>query len=234
MSMKDELLKFDLLQETETKEQFIKEFSDKIIFCLVNGKAENKEDLVVCRKFFDMRVEYRLLPKVQEKFMPTLVINKAITDKYGITEKELYELAYENTKRLLIPEVLSMKQVLMNALSEFSEEDSKKVMAFIDGIEETDMYVISDRNRFYGATMILYPEILRELADKLKSNLILLPSSIHEWIALNGNNYSIAKNNPDSFRNMVRSVNNTALESSEKLSDQVYYYDRSTGEMSIL
>ena len=122
----------------------------------------------------------------------------------------------------------------MNALSEFSEEDSKKVMAFIDGIEETDMYVISDRNRFYGATMILYPEILRELADKLKSNLILLPSSIHEWIALNGNNYSIAKNNPDSFRNMVRSVNNTALESSEKLSDQVYYYDRSTGEMSIL
>lgn len=42
------------------------------------------------------------------------------------------------------------------------------------------MYVISNNRMVNGASTILYPGILTELSDKLKGNLYIIPSSVHE------------------------------------------------------
>ena len=88
--------------------------------------------------------------------------------------------------------------------------------------ESIPMYVISNCYRTNGAGVILYDQFLQQLSDRFESNLILLPSSIHEMIILPVEDASELRE----FTYMVREVNDTQLTDDEVLSDHAYYYDR--------
>lgn len=46
---------------------------------------------------------------------------------------------------------------------------------------ETPLYVLTNKARLYGASCILYPNLLDSIADKLTCDFYLIPSSIHEF-----------------------------------------------------
>ena len=84
------------------------------------------------------------------------------------------------------------------------------------------MFVLTNKNRTFGAITILYPNILKCFADKVKSDLFILPSSIHEVII-------IARCELDriiSFEDMVREVNDEQVAKEDILSYHVYEYCR--------
>lgn len=60
---------------------------------------------------------------------------------------------------------------------------------------EQQMYVISNNKGINGAVSMLYEDGLHELAEKLGSDLYIMPSSIHEVIAV-----STDLGNPNSFQ----------------------------------
>ena len=75
----------------------------------------------------------------------------------------------------------------------------------------------------------MYSALLRDYAELVQHNLILLPSSIHEWILLpDDGQFSVAE-----MKQLVNEVNREVLSAKDYLSDRVYYYDRKKNEVRI-
>lgn len=63
------------------------------------------------------------------------------------------------------------------------EINCQKTLDILDN-QTLPMYILTNNRRFLGACCILYPNVLKEISKDLKDNLILLPSSIHEFIVV--------------------------------------------------
>ena len=73
-----------------------------------------------------------------------------------------------------------------------------------------------------------YKEYFAEVASKLKSDLYVLPSSIHEVIAVPTEGYE-----PWSLTKMVGEINDKEVAEEEVLGDSIYRYSLMTGNLSI-
>ena len=87
--------------------------------------------------------------------------------------------------------------------------------------DERSMYVITNESKLFGAASMLYEEPLYELAEKIGSDLYILPSSIHEVIAVSADFGS-----PDEWAEMVYEINMDQVDINDRLSNQVYCYDK--------
>ena len=67
----------------------------------------------------------------------------------------------------------------------------------------------------------MYEEPLHELAEKFGSDLYILPSSVHEVIAV-----SADMGSPDDLAEMVYEINMEQVDIDDRLSNQVYCYDK--------
>lgn len=95
--------------------------------------------------------------------------------------------------------------------------------------KDSNMYVITNTKGINGASCLLYPDLIKKLANELDSDLYILPSSIHEVIAVKANNGM----NKSSFREMVFDVNRTQVPEEDILSDTVYFYSRERGAITM-
>ena len=106
-------------------------------------------------------------------------------------------------------------------------EDELFQMA-MDNRRENAPYVIGNlEDGLFGASCILYPEAVKELAAAKGGNFFLLPSSIHEWLVIPDVGIY------DGLEDIVRFVNQNEVGEEEVLSDHVYYYDVQKQELSI-
>lgn len=89
-----------------------------------------------------------------------------------------------------------------------------------------DQLVLSNTKKIFGAAAMTDKNILELACDKLGAETIyILPSSIHEVLA-------VAMGDPEELRNMVCEVNDTQVVPQERLSYNVYKYERG-GELEI-
>jgi hypothetical protein len=130
-----------------------------------------------------------------------------------------------NTARILPAGITEMSQLL-----ETYEDYGKVDMGITkEEIESCQLYVLTNDCRINGAACMLYENMLKDFADRIGSNLYILPSSIHEVIILP----KFAMFNKQELINMVRDVNSEGVAVDEVLSYTVYEYDRETGELSM-
>lgn len=87
---------------------------------------------------------------------------------------------------------------------------------------EKEIIVLSNREKDYGAAMLLNIPELKKLADRFNSDLYLLPSSVHEILAIRSDQNTDISNLMD----IVQDVNRSVVEPEDYLSDHVYYFDR--------
>ena len=92
------------------------------------------------------------------------------------------------------------------------------------------MWIISNSSGINGAVSMLYEENLHQLAEKLGENLFILPSSIHEVIAIPE---EMAEKNLSNLIEMVQEVNMGSVELAERLSNSVYHYDREARKVTL-
>ena len=91
------------------------------------------------------------------------------------------------------------------------------------------MYILTNRQKLHGSACIVYENLLSSIADRLNSDLYVLPSSIHEFIILpHNNNMSF-----NAMTEMVNSVNETSVSDEEVLSNHVYFYDSKSKRLII-
>ena len=93
---------------------------------------------------------------------------------------------------------------------------------------EPNMWIFSNASCINGASSILYENELHELAEKMESNLYILPSSIHEVVVI-----SAEMGNPEDLAQMMAEVNVSEVPLEDRLSNQVYHYDRNLRILTI-
>ena len=153
-------------------------------------------------------------------------INHELAKSEGLSEEQLFLLGKENT-RILFPTTIRPMHTVIDELLGRKESKGGELFEF-ESDEEFQMYVVSNRSRFFGATAVLYEDGMQMLADRLDDNLYLIPSSIHEWIAV-----------PENFTNLerlseiVHEVNFSWVDEDERLSNEVYHYDKRTRQFTI-
>ena len=90
--------------------------------------------------------------------------------------------------------------------------------------EEDKMYVLTNKNKSFGAAALLDKDMMHSITDRFGS-VFVLPSSIHETlIVLMEENMDVSY-----LRNMVHEVNETQVSVEDRLSENVYIYTASEG-----
>ena len=155
----------------------------------------------------------------------TILIRNSHLNMWKISKSVLYENARKNMLRLRPEEMVPIKQIISEILTQNSV-----AYTVSEREPEVAMYVLSNRERLYGAAALLYAESIKELAGKLNKNLIILPSSVHEVLLVPDDGMT----EKDFFKEMVKEVNDNQVEPEERLSYNVYHYDRVLGKITIL
>lgn len=186
-------------------------------------KADGNEEYLgttIWRKFLDLAIVPVVVLGDNDEGVASVVISESLAKTYGKEPEEIIDLAIASSNGK--NEFKSMRDVLMESMGGMSDD-------MFPEDEDQMMYVLTNKNKTNGACAMLDTALLASLAELVESDLYILPSSIHELIAVNGARVESA----DDLRKMVRDVNDTQLAPSEILSYNVYKYDRETGTVTI-
>ena len=81
---------------------------------------------------------------------------------------------------------------------------------------------MTNKYQINGASVLLYNGLLDGLAEKLGTDLYVIPSSIHELIIMPAEDGSLSLSK---LSDMVKEINENHVKEEEILSDCAYYYD---------
>lgn len=228
--MKDEKYRIDI------KELDKMNLRDNVIITLINTE-QNSEMLskIPHREFEDLSVIYRWIIKKDNGGFHSNIINNESAARIGITEDELFKIASENTKNMYPPIVKNMEDIIKEIFMEegMPEEIAANMIASMKEESELDdkgieMYVITNKYKMFGAAGMLFEDELHNLSQKLGDDLYILPSSLHEVIVVPAKNVD-----PEVLAEMVHDVNTAELDISERLSNQVYHYDKTERKLHL-
>lgn len=204
---------------------------DNVIMCLVNTE-QNRELLsdVPNRGFHDLSVIYRWVVERTPDAVGSILVSDRVAEEIGMTEEELFRCAVENTRRINPVSVTCMGSMFGGIPEEISlpqevREEMERTKRTAD-----NMWIISNKSGINGAVSMLYEENLHQLAEELGENLFILPSSIHEVIAMPA---EMAGKNLTNLIEMVQEVNMGSVELGERLSNSVYHYDRNARKVTL-
>ncbi len=191
---------------------------DKLIFRLIN--AEKNEELlkeVPHRRFLDLAVIYTVFIDDVFKTAGNVTVRNDLMKKWGVNEQDLFELSCRNTPVIKSPVMKELGEMIGELLTDVAGEGMGDEIYETGGIK---MYVLTNSDRYYGDSSILYPGVLKELQEKMKTDLFLLPSSVHEFIIVP----DFGQIDSRDLSELVKSVNETSVGAEEFLSDNVYLF----------
>ena len=205
---------------------------DRIIFRLISTHANQTllQD-VPSVPFQDLSAVFYLFLENGPSGQMTALISRRHQRMWDVTTQTLYDLAEQNTPLLLPPELKSMAAVMNDIAREHMGKHYREgiVDELLPGHRDVPLFVLSNTSGLHGACAVLYPGVLKNFADQLEKDLVVLPSSIHEVLLLPYDDSMVFSEMSD----MVADINQAAVAAEDRLSDQVYYYSRSDGEMII-
>lgn len=202
---------------------------DNIVFQVINT-LQNEDMLrdMPHREFQDLSIIYRWVVKVDENGIQSSAIRNNLAEQLGMNEEQLFKCAVENTRRIFPPTVKSMNDVIREMF--ISDGMPAEVADLMIGEmpEDKMMWVISNDRGINGAGSMLYEDNLHKLAMKLETDLYILPSSVHECIAVSAN-----MGDPYELAEMVNEINMGQVALEDRLSNQVYHYDKDARRLTL-
>lgn len=207
----------------------MKSANDNIVFQLINTE-QNRELLAEMphREYHDLSVIYRLVAEIDETGMQSAIVNNALAERLGLDEEQLFQLAEANTKRILPPVVRSMPDVMREIFEKDGMPQEIADMMVREFSEDLQLYVISNDRGLNGAASMLYEDNLHTLASELETDLYIMPSSIHEVLAM-----PASMGEPNELAAMVSDINMNQVSLEERLSNQVYHYDKDLRKLTL-
>ena len=164
------------------------------------------------KDYLDLAVLYEVRNKNASM---SVKITNDIMQNSGITFEELDEAANNNRDSYVAQDMFSMMVSLMPISTEEIEEMRRAQAG------ASQVYVLTNEWKVNGASVLLYPELIEDIAQKENSDLIVIPSSIHEILMVKASGM-----NKDDISQMVQEVNSQQVDEQERLSDHAYFYKR--------
>ena len=171
-------------------------------------KIENLDRIQETEVFYTIHdcfviLYYISIQGMKDNFSAHTKIQKNILKSLHIEEEELVNCAFKNIE----------KELFIQSMHEFMEEMLGHEISIE---EESPLIVISNREKCFGASAILLPEVYKQLSKKLGEKFIILPSSINECLAIE------YQDDLEMLVDMVKEVNASQVEPAEQLSDHIY------------
>ncbi len=176
--------------------------------------------------YLDLAIVFYCLLQEEPYKNASIPIYNHHLDYWNVSKETLLHLAEKNTPFLLPFCCDSLADLIFPTLSLLPEEQPSTEETLE---EEIPMYVLTNQQRQNGACCILYHDVLKQIAEQLYDNLYILPSSIHEVIIIPASR----ADHPSELSHIVQEINLTEVSPEEVLSDCVYYYNRTSQELSI-
>lgn len=204
---------------------------DKILPRLVG--AEWNKELLEKRPHViieDLAVTFCIDLGANEEGTMSVPIHNDLMNSWGVTVETLYELAVKNLSGSKVGTFRSMNEVmaammLPNLIEEYGDEETAEQMLEMMMPPEDKIFVLSNRSGINGASILLDKEMMQTVIDRVGSDFYILPSSLHEVLVVPADEGM----NPADLVSMVVEVNQTTVETSDRLSNQIYTYSVDEG-----
>lgn len=194
---------------------------DHIVMKLINAKKNEKLlEQVPHVLIYDLAIVFLFTTYDFTHAYSTILIHHTHLKLWNIDTDALYEAAKMNSLKLLPPRLDNLHDIF----EEITDES-------LDFLNELDIHVLTNPLKIFGATCMVYPNLLEEIAKIYDDDIIIIPSSVHEVLLFPKKNlpegYTL-----DYINTMVETVNATELADTEILSDHTYHYHRTTKEIT--
>lgn len=216
------------IRDFESFEQARKHIVMKLV-----SYEENKERLqdIPYMPFLDLAITYCYVISHDDhaQTKASIQIENDHLKMWGIEKHILHQAALKNSAQIMPLRISSMDDVVMEMLqhkgieADAIKQDMEKIQ------REMPMYILSNSANYFGASVICYPGVLKQVAEKLGKDLIILPSSIHEVIVLPVS----GREDYDEMDAMIQDINRDQVAKEEVLSNHFYYYKYSSEKLMI-
>lgn len=177
----------------------------------------NKELMELCPyvKILDMVMVFRIVIDMKDKdgVTGTILIKDDLQNKLGVTTQTLFETALKNVKGNF--KCKNMGEIFKEMMRASDHE--------AEMFNDNPMYVLTNKEMTFGAAAIIDEEFMWDVYDKIGGDFIIIPSSIHELIAVP---MTEMENNKDYVNNMIKDVNRTQVEQKDRLSNHAYKFTK--------
>lgn len=191
------------------------------VFPILLSTEENSELLekLVSTQMLDLSVAYIIRSGTIDGCSASIKIAKKMMESYEISVEQLHQQAVQNMQKdgYEFQELWGVVMEMMDMEETEEEQDAHK----------PEMYVLTNRDKSYGAAGILNKKLLKEFAGD--RDFIILPSSIHETLFVP----VIDDTDRAFYDGLVLKVNGEYVSVEERLSDHSYYYDATNGEIRV-
>lgn len=204
----------DKLTNIREQVKSVNEYNNDIVYFLLNTDANRNLLLNMPNRKLpgtDLSIVYRKVISNSDTEIKSTFITNELQKELGMSEKDLYTAAQKDTERLLPTEIKSVFDVLY---------DMAGIIPDMDNISESDFLIITNELGINGAAAIINKDNLDKAAEIIGGDIYLIPSSIHECLALPAGDIAA-----EEIQKMVSEINDTCVEVSERLSNNVYKYD---------
>ncbi|WP_349944488.1 DUF5688 family protein [Lacrimispora sp. BS-2] len=219
------------IEEFLSQEQIM----EKVIFRLINEPANRellKEVPHITYPELELSIIFYISFQKDEDSLITALIHNRHLKAWNRSEEDIYLAAKSNTPRLFPARIRSLPEAIKDIIERSTEHEINE-----DAIEELfdasplspSMYVLSNSSGISGAGCLLYEGILKDFASCSGSDLIILPSSIHEVLIIPYNE-TISF---DELAETVFSINQEEVPEEDRLSNHIYFYSRSSHKLTI-
>lgn len=193
---------------------------DKLIFVLVNRKENFDflqdaaylpfEDLA---KAFYIRIDERTRIKV----------TKPMYHQWGVNLEELEKTAMDNMQEKLPPLLLNVETVSFDfGKARNCLEETGNLTGFL--------YNLSNRELNLGAATMFYPEVMEQIAQRMKVPFYIIPASVDDLMIVPKREELTLSD----VKLIVKSVNQKVVTPEDFLSDNIYCYDTKTKEIQMM
>ena len=152
----------------------------------------------------------------------TITVRNSHFKLWNVSKEDLLAYAKENFAKNPVF-IAGMAEIARGMLNLNSEQ--KETFEEVDDV----MFIMSNKSRIFGSVGLLLKEKIHAFAEKKDMNFFIIPSSVHELVLLP----DFGGVDLDDLKGMIYAVNRTQLEPVDFLSDNVYYYDRTTQVLSV-
>ena len=188
---------------------------DKIIPKLVpiKGNTDYLSDKIYTVFAEDLAVIYQIIVKGFKDEGYITITDEIFNSINGLTGKHLlFEAATNNIAE--DSTCVTMESVIKRKFS--ADVPEAEIDMFFAAVPK--MLVLSNKDCYNGSAQLLNKKAIQKVVDEIGDNFIIIPSSIHEVIAM--------PDVPgiDGLTDMIRSINSTDIHPCERLSDHPYRY----------
>ena len=197
---------------------------DKLLFKLVNTVLN--QELLLDRPhipFLDLSITFYVRLEERDGMETRVPVNEFLRETWKVTAQELYQQALRNAPEKMPARFVEMDETAVSLLVMDGEitPELLNMLPPVENMKDNTLYCLTNRLIRNGASVLLYPGVLKECAATCGKNLVILPSSVDEVLIMSLSD----ENRLSDLTEMVLGINQSVLEPSKVLSDHIYRYD---------